>query len=468
MTSNTASYMQSVDSEMAILCCCITYPDLSISKCLAAGVQSDWFYKMTHQIIWDSIVSMSERSVSIDELTICDDLQANDNLDKVGGFQQISSICGVVETPNNVHSYIDILNRCFMHRKVARLSSGIVESVHKPYESVKSLKEAIQSDLSSLNGISVQEKDESLVEVADQLIDQAEREYRGEKDAIDQSRWIHWGLPTIDESFGPMDPDRRDNLIVVAGRPGEGKTALASNIALLNVKNDKIVVIFTLETTREDLIRQFASIEAQYNTRLNFEEARKEFRYGEESVVRYMNAMKMIRSKCEESLFIFEDDLDLNAIESRIREIKARVGRIDLIVVDYLQLVEVHDKNLVREQQVAKVSRRFKLIAKEMNNTLILAAQLNRDYNEKEGPALRNLRESGSIEQDADRVIFTWRPKEDANGCEQTNRAEFQQKLVQAKMKNGPRLWRWVVFKPATTTFKDVPDEERRGRPKGS
>lgn len=461
-------HLHSIQNEMAVICCCIIDPLYALPICISNGINSSVFYKQTHQMIWDSIMNLQERGTDIDEITLCDDLQASGNLEQVGNHQQLTRISGVVETSASIHSYIEIVRRCYVHRKVVRHAQALLENALKPADSLKSIKENIQSDLSELNGVSVQEKDESLREVADRMVDQAEREFRGEKDAVDDSRWVKWGMPTIDESFGPLNPDRRDNLVVIAGRPGEGKTALCNNIALPSVLDDKIVVKFTLETTREDDLRQMASIHAQINTRFSFEELKQDLRYKEENVVKYIRTLKSLREKCDKTLFIFEDDMELDSIESRIREIKARVGRIDLIVVDYLQLVEVNDKNLVREQQVAKVSRRFKLIAKEMNLPLILAAQLNRDYNEKEGPALKNLRESGAIEQDADRVIFTWRPKQDANGNEQMNRNQFQQKITQAKMKNGPRLWKWVVFKPSTTTFQDVPPEENRGRPKGS
>ena len=137
-----------------------------------------------------------------------------------------------------------------------------------------------------------------------------------------------------------------------------------------------------------------------------------------------------------------------------------------MIVVDYLQLVEVEDIKMPRELQISTITRRLANLAKEIGCVALVACQVNRDWNVKEGPKLKNLRESGSIEQHASRVIFTWRPEKDMNKTEQKVRNDYQQQLIQAKHRDGPKGYSWVVFHAPYTKFQDVPPPGSRGRPK--
>jgi len=434
-----------------------------LPEVMTEGVLAEWFYVGKHRVVWQAIERLVARDAGVDIITVQTELVAMDELDVVGGMSGLMELESLVEVDAYWRSYINTLQARYIQRRTIHYARALLDGAMEPANTIDSVRERIQKPLTELNALSLSERFESLKEVAVNLVEKETRRIAGEELEEDRSRLIYTGIETIDENFGVLNPDARDNLIVIAARPSVGKSASGTQVLFNNLERNKTCVMFCLETTREDVLKQMAAREAGIDLR-------KDFKYiaaqadGPRRIESYQRYLGWLRDICDERLFLFEDDMELDAILARIREVESRTGRIDLIVVDYLQLVEVSDGNMNREQQVARVSRQFKQISKRLKCVLLLLAQLNRDI-DASGPKLNNLRESGAIEQDADRVWFHFRPEKDANGTKQDVRDTYQQKLIQAKMRNGPKCWTWLLFKAPFTRFSAAPKAGVRGRP---
>ena len=404
----------------------------------------------------------------IDEIKLAEILVAKGKLEEVGGYKGINKLVAKAEMVHTYQRYINILIDKYRQREAIRLTLSLWDEIIKPapnYEEVSKRAQPYLTDLSLLNLV---EKEVGLKEVAERVIGEEKIKAGDNPDAIDKSRWVKTGLEVVDKGITPFDPGNGDNLIIIAGMTSEGKSSFVREICSYELRNNKIICAFLLETSRAMFLKQCASSAAEINLkqtwasfRLDPKEKDKEFR--EKNYFRHLN---WLRDRCDERLYLFQGSLSIDEIVAKAREVAAKTGRIDILVVDYLQLVEAGDERLSREQEIAKITRRLKLLASDLQTVAFVACQLNRDVG-KDGPNLRNLRESGAIEQHADRVIFVYRPEVDALGHNQKARNKgFQQKIIQAKNREGPLDWEWVTFQGIYTKFKDLPAAQYRGRKK--
>lgn len=458
-------------AEKALICCCVLSPADVLTFCVSRNVGIQWFHNADLQLFWLAMTDCLERGIDLDEVTLCKALATRaPGRDLHSSF--MNEVMNAVETHAHWRAFFNIIECAMNQRCAIREAERLLEALKVPAKDLSELREMIQGPITVLSEISLSEDGQSLVQVATELCDSTRKQIAGESDAIDTSRLIYTGIKGVDDRFRPLNPDRRDNSIIIAGRTSEGKSALARQICSVTLQREKIVVDFCLETSRADSLRQMASQEARVDLILadeSWDKVRQESG-GEKNVQSYMDWLEWFRDACEKTYFCFEDDFALNAIEARIREVISKTGRIDLIIIDYCQLVQVEESPpLPREQQIAKISRTCKRIAKQNNCVLLLLAQLNRDVS-ADGPTLRNLRESGSLEQDADRVWFTCRPEKDKAGNKQEHRKVYHHKLIQAKMRNGPKGYNWTAFNAPFTRFDDlshfVEGDAEPGRPR--
>ena len=457
-------------AELALLSCCLQDPMLVFSQCQALGVSGEWFVSYNCQMAWEAMVEIRATGMDIDVITLTQFL-ASEECFKDDATEFVKDVNELLETHTHWRHYFKILQAMYSQRLAIRYANELNESLENPIKTVDELTERMQGPLTRLSRISLSEEGRRLKQVANEFVEATERQIKGVILEEDTARVIVFPIDGANEKLYPFNPDRRDNLVIIGGRPGQGKTALAVQTVLKNLENGKICVCFWLETEIEDALSQMASQKAGIDllrVQDGWDEIKKEAG-GHAKIALYFETLKWLRDRCEDTLWMFSDIFDLQSIEARWNEVLAKTGRIDLGVIDHCHLVEFKsDVPMNKVEKLEEISRRAKLMPKAARCVMLLLCQLNRVG--AEGPTLETLRGSGSLEQDADRVIFVWRPYLDSNGNEQKDRKVYEQRIIQAKMKNGPRRYIKVGFEAAHTHFKDlaqfVDGDAKRGRPR--
>jgi len=389
---------QACDLEEAVLGAIMSLKEafMESSEILTA----DSFYKHSHQIIYKSCTNLFTKKHPIDILTVTNELRTMGELEMAGGSYYLIELCERAATVVNVEFLSQIIVQKFLQREVIRIST---ESISKAYEDTTDVFELIESSQSQtfglLNAMNKKEIDD-MASLAMDLIEDLS------KPPVDGLTGVGTGFNAIDTLTGGW---QKSDLIIIAARPSMGKTAFV----LKNARNAAIdynvpTLIFSLEMSSMQLLQRLASDESgvQY-TKIKMKTLSSE----EFSSVEYGI------SKLASAPIFIDDSAGINIYDLRLRarRMKERFG-IGLIIIDYLQLMEgTKGKNSSREQEVSAISRALKGVAKELNVPVIALSQLSRAVETRSGgdkrPQLSDLRESGSIEQDADMVGFLYRPE---------------------------------------------------------
>lgn len=363
-----------------------------------AKLFTEIFYVDANQKIFSAIQKLYDSGLKIDILTVCDQLRKTDDLEKVGGMFYVTKLTHDVVSSANVETHIKLISEFYLKREAIRLSGELTVSAYE--------EETDAFDIINLADFGFQkiqekvlvgmEKDISFfgMKVLDQHATTKETGVLG----------IQTGMTAIDKVIsGLVSPD----LIIIAARPSQGKTALALSITYnTSVKGDVPCAWFSLEMDGIQLVRRLASIDCQ----VDHEKIRKGYTSNEEELLLSSSIEKI--SNC--NIFI-QDNANMNIREIRTKaNLLKRKHGIKYIVVDYIQLMNGIDvKGKSREQIVSDISRGLKLLAKELEIPVIALSQLSREVEKRPNkmPQLSDLRESGAIEQDADEVLFLMRPE---------------------------------------------------------
>ncbi|KKR30241.1 MAG: Replicative DNA helicase [Candidatus Woesebacteria bacterium GW2011_GWA1_39_8] len=374
------------------------------------------FYDDRHREIFQCALDLYEERVPIDVLTISERLKKHKSLKKVGGASYLVELVNGVPTAAHVEHYGKIVKDTATKRSLMRAASTLVELSMDDSLGASDLLDRAESQVFSLTQTHLTRAftpvREALAESFDRL-DELHKQAEG-------LRGIPTGLTDLDDTLAGF---QRSNLIILAARPGVGKTSLALNIAQnLAVKHDRPVGIFSLEMSREELVDRLLVAQADIDAwRL------KTGKLSEEDFTKLSNAMGLL---AEAPIFI-DDTPALSILEMRTKARRLQVEHgVDLIIVDYLQLAR--SRNLEnRVQEVSEISQGLKNLARELKLPVLAVSQLSRAVEQRveKRPQLSDLRESGSIEQDADVVMFLWREDEE----DMENFA-----LDIAKHRNGP------------------------------
>ena len=353
------------------------------------------FYKESHQIIYNAISQLYSSSNPIDIITVTEKLRTTNQLELAGGAWAITELTSRVASTINIEYHAAIIDEMYRRRK------GISESnnlMHKLYDISEDLDETISDANRIVLSLSNEVSNVGGVQLSTALLEmirEQENELRGEFSGC-KSKYVD--LDRVIVGF------KNQQVAVLAGRPGMGKTTFGINIAYRLAKYDKTPVgFFSLEMSSVELTKKFAAIESQIcNSRMTM--------LPEKQVLDYFSAIQSIGD-----LPIFIDDkpgATIDEIRARAITMK-RKHDVKLIVIDYLQLITTKSKGGNREQEISEISRKVKLLAKELNIPIIAISQLSRQVEQSDPkiPFLHHLRESGSIEQDADMVLMLWRPE---------------------------------------------------------
>jgi len=459
---------QNLDAERAVLGALLVYPE-AFDKVLEILTPND-FYSEAHRIIYQAMLDLENKGTPIDILTLTDLLKSQAALEKVGGEIAVSSLASSVASPVGVEHWAKKIREKAILRKVISESLSIMEEAYTEPEDVEEFLSASEQKFLEV----AQERAEKSYLPLDELVKSGLELLEGYAKRKELITGIPSGFDDLDKLTSGF---QKQELIIVAGRPSTGKSALALNFAHnAAIDHGKVVAFFSLEMSKEQLFLRLAASAAKIDQR--------RLRTGFISQKDWEKLIQVVDKLHKAPIFV-DDSSSLTVLEikSRARRIKADCrGRLDMVIVDYLQLIAPASagkrRNVSREQEVSEVSRSLKAMAKELKIPVIALSQLSRavEHRDDKRPRLADLRESGAIEQDSDVVMFVHRPgqfkkprgKDDYNPFPSSDEEEespdtLDDRLCQlfiGKQRNGPtgivnlQFFReWASFESRETRY---------------
>ncbi len=447
----------SIEAEQSLLGAILLNHEMFDS--VAALVTEEDFYEPRHRNIFMIMKQLNSEGKAIDSLTVCELLGTKGILDTTGGASYVSSLADSIPSYENATEYAKIVVDKSIKRNMIGLSTGIVEAAYKEDMTVD---EILVDAESMIYKVAHRKKRDSFQEVSEDVGDVFDQIIKKSKEP-DVMTGLPTGFQKIDDCTQGLQPGE---LVIVAARPGVGKTSLVLNIAYkLAVHDKKNVLIFSFEMSNFDLIRRMLAV----GSRVPLQKIRRGRIDSEDKA----GLMRVAGELSNTSVFIDTEDNNVFDMKAKTRTLKAELQKkgkkLDLIIVDYIQLVRPNE-NIPREQQISQISRSLKMLASEMKLPVIALSQLNREVEKREKaadkaspPRLSDLRESGAIEQDADIVLFIHRESKDPlvttetlESGERVDRQIIKCKLIIAKNRNGPIEEQQVAFIPELTAFEQV------------
>ena len=409
----------SVESEQSILGSIILDKDAIIT--VAETINPSDFYKEAHKIIYESMLSLNSNNEPIDLITLIEELRKEGHLDNIGGISYLTSLSTIVPTTSNVQYYANIVKEKPVLRQLIKPSNEII---NLGYDASTDVQEILNKAEKSIFDISQEKSGDDIQPinaVLQDTFDMIEKLCTEKKEVTG----ITTGFKDLNKKINGL---QRTDLILLAARPAMGKTAFSLNLVQnAALKGDASVAVFSLEMSKEQLVQRMLS--AQSNVELS---KIKTGTLGESDWPRIIDGMAVLS---EAKIFIDDTPgIKISEIRSKCRRLKMEKG-LDLILIDYLQLMEGEGKNENRQQEIAKISRSLKILAKELDCPVVALSQLSRspELRKDHRPILSDLRESGSIEQDADIVMFLYRDEYYHDDSEKKNIGE----VIVAKNRHG-------------------------------
>ena len=450
----------SPEAEQGVLGCVLLSPNECMGECVQKlkTAEGEEFYDLRHQTIFTALKEMYDRRVPIDVITLQQRLKDKQLLEQVGGIAYLAGLPDTVPSAANLAYYLEIVQEKFLLRKMIHTCTEVVGRVYDYEGDVDALLDEVEKDVLRINESRVQASANTMKELVNKAINQVEDFHK--------NQGMLTGVGTGFADFDKMTTGLHGSeMIVIAARPSMGKTSLAMNIAEHAALEQKLPVgVFSLEMSASSLVLRMLCSQARVNLR-NVREgflAERDFPKLTAAAGRLAGAP------------LFIDDtagLSILQLRAKARRMVQQHG-VKLFVVDYLQLLHSTSRRAEnRQQEIADISNGIKALAKELDVPVIVLAQLNREL-EKRGPGTRpqlsDLRESGSIEQDADLVGLLYKDTKDTEDGEPDFASDsLPVKLFIAKQRNGPTGDVNLTFLKSYTRFEsaakvseeDVPTE---------
>lgn len=432
----------SPEAELSVLGSLLLDPE-AISRVADVLSPTD-FYRKNHQTIYKAVLKLFEKGEPVDVLSVSSRLGESDELETVGGTSYLTTLVNAVPTSTHVVHYANIVRKKKILRDLIDASYEISQLGWKESEDVEQILDQAEKRIFAISQKSLRQEFLGLKSALEDAFDRIDHLHRGDG----ALRGVPTGFSALDNILAGL---QSSDLIVLAARPSLGKTTLALDIARSVAKHGHAVGIFSLEMSKEQVVDRLLASEAGINLwklrtgRLSMD--------GENSdLARIQEAMGTL---AELPIFI-DDAASATALQMRTmaRRLKSEQG-LGLIVVDYLQLMEGHNGGAdSRVQQISEISRSLKQLARELNVPVLAISQLSRAVESRPGnvPKLSDLRESGSIEQDADVVMFIYREDKVKENTERKNVAEI---LIE-KHRNGPTGRVELYFDEQRVTFRSI------------
>jgi replicative DNA helicase len=427
---------QNLDAEMSLLGAVLI--DEEVLADVTEHVKAKDFYDKRHAIIYDAVMRLYEKNKPVDLLTLTDELKRKKEIDGVGGSAYLTELTNYVPTSAHAESYAEIVAQKAVRRRLIKASGEISELGYNEETTTQELLQQAEAELFEVSDQSLKQDLTSLESILTDSFDRLEELHRN-KGAL---RGVRTGYRDLDNMTAGL---QRSDLIILAARPAMGKTTLVTNLAY-NVATiaKQPVLFFSLEMSKEQLVDRMladASGVDSWNIRT-----------GNLSDDDFSKLSEAMGEMAEAPIYI-DDTPGLSVLEMRTKARRAAHDQpLGLIIIDYLQLMQGSGRNDGnRVQEVSEISRGLKLIARELNVPVIALSQLSRSVESRSPqiPQLADLRESGSIEQDADIVMFIYR---EAYYNPETERENVTD-LIIAKHRNGPVGKVELYFHPERLRF---------------
>ena len=385
----------SVESEQSILGSILLDKDAIIT--VTETIKPDDFYKEAHKIIYECMITLSNKGEPIDLITLTEELRKQGHLNDIGGISYITSLSTIVPTTSNVKYYADIVKEKSVLRKLIKASNEIINLGYSGATKIEDVLEQAEKSIFDISQEKTSDDFKSINLVLMDAYDMIEKLYTNKSDVTG----ITTGFKDLNKKINGL---QRTDLILIAARPAMGKTAFSLNLVQnAALKGDASVAVFSLEMSKEQLVQRMLSSQSSVEL--------KKIKTGtlnDNDWPRIIDAMAVL----SDAKIHIDDSpgIKISELRSKCRKLKIEKG-LDLVLIDYLQLMEGEGNNESRQQEISKISRSLKILAKELNCPVVALSQLSRAPEQRADhrPMLSDLRESGAIEQDADIVMFLYR-----------------------------------------------------------
>jgi len=427
-----------LEAERSVLGAIIIHNDAF--NVAAELIDSKDFFRDAHRRVFDTMVDLNERGQAIDLVTLKDELARSNRLEEVGGAAYVAALADGVPRSTNVEHYARIVKERATLRNLIGSANKIVGMAYRAEQDADTLLDQAEQEIFSIAEDRIHTGFVPLKDLVEDSFTTIEK--------LQEQKGLVTGVPSgfsdidkLTSGFQPAD------LVIVAGRPSMGKTSFVLNIAqYVGLKTDRAVGFFSLEMSKEQLFIRMLTAEAAIDAQ--------RFRAGYLSEQDYGKISTVLGRLSEAKVFI-DDSFGMGVLEMRAkaRRLKAEQG-LDLLVVDYLQLMQGRGRFENRNQELAAISRSLKALAKELDVPVLALSQLSRapESRSDRRPQLSDLRESGALEQDADVVMFIFREEHYDPTPENENLAE----LIIGKQRNGPTGTVKLAFIKQHTQFKNL------------
>jgi len=433
----------SIEAEEAVLGSLLIDPDAIFE--VAGFLKPAAFYRVQNQWIYEAILSLNQKREPLDFITLTDELRRREQLEEIGGEGYVISLINTVPTSINAASYARLVEAAAMRRKMIGAASTIANLAYDEAEDINIVIDRAERALFSISEERTTRDLVPIKQIARDYLERIEELNRLGNDVIG----VPTGFSDLDRLLGGLN---KSDLVIVAARPGMGKTSLQVSIALTAAHRfGKRIAIFNLEMSGEQLVQRMIAAE----TRIDSQRLRRGDLHEHEWPI-FMEAV----GRLSETRIFIDDTPSITPMQlhTKCRRLYAEHG-LDMVMIDYLQLMQSERASNNRVQEISDISRSLKSLARELDVPVVAAAQLSRavEQRQEKRPLLSDLRDSGSIEQDADVVMFIYR--DEYYNPDTTERPNIAEVNV-AKHRNGPTGTIDLYWHGKLATFRNLQRQE--------
>jgi replicative DNA helicase len=432
------SALYTLEAEEAVLGSVLINPEAYFE--VAPFLRAEDFYLHKHRWIWDVFIHLHDQRIPVDFITVSQELDSRRQLDEVGGGAYLTHLLNTVPTSLHAEAYGKMIQRDALRRRLLEAATSVAKLA---YAEERDINEVVNEAEAAVFAVSEQRQSKDIVPIREVISD-----YFDQVKLLSERKGEVLGVPTgfydLDKVLGGL---QKSDLLIIAGRPGSGKTgfmlSVAKNAAQINKKH---VAVFSLEMSNNQLVQRLMSQETGIDSQ--------RLRLGDLHDDEWPLFIEAAGALGDAPIFL-DDTPALTPLQLRAkcRRLDQEYG-LDLVIVDYLQLMQGEGRSENRVQEVSYISRHLKQLARELKVPLLAGAQLSRavEQRQEKRPILSDLRESGSLEQDADIVMFIHRGDMYEKEGAKTNVAD----ILVAKHRNGPTADIQLVFRGALTKFENA------------
>lgn len=455
----------SIEAEEYLLSCIFLDGADVMSRCKQIKLHRESFYDSKHGIIFEVLEELYSRQAPMEPSAVAEQLKEKKLLDAVGGYAFLAQVSSRIPTTAQAGFFIEKVRDTAAMRQAIREFTEAVERIYDLTGGGKELEELLETKTSWISRALefLRSGQATMLDAAKAGLERTLAKLAGK---VDKTRWLYTGLSEFDNRFTAFDVNNEDWLCIVAGIQSSGKSSWARQMAVHNLRAGKTILIFLLETSLGKWLELAACTACEINAR-TLDTLPKDLH------ARYEKTLAELHAYVGKTLWINDEIIPVESLVARIDDHVRRHGVPSMVVVDHMHLLRSRRQFKAREPEMGYIAKELKRTLKRVHTTGIVLAQLNRT-SRNEGnrrPASHDIRDSGEIEQAADRIDIIHTPDVDMRGVEQTkNRGQVMVEIIQDKHRNGPTGFREFWFRRDVTRFSDIRDAElaaaRELRPK--